>query len=95
MIKRLINGLIWLVGLSVMLFVFFAVPVGRHTLFQHTLRIAETEPAQELGEDLSNLGEDLGHRAAEELERHSRDVSRQLPDPAEAVPELSASTDNP
>ena len=55
--RRLINGFIWLVGLVVILGVYFFVPVGRFTLYEHTLRIAATEPAQELGDDLRRTGE--------------------------------------
>jgi hypothetical protein len=66
--RRLINGALWLVGLVVVLGVYFFVPVGRFTLYEHTLRIAATEPAQELGEDLTRTGEALGERALEEWE---------------------------
>jgi uncharacterized membrane protein len=66
--RRLINGILWFVGLVVVLFVYFLVPVGRFTLFQHTQRIAATEPAQELGRELGEAGEELRERAVEELE---------------------------
>ena len=71
--RRLINGALWLVGLIVVLGVYFFVPVGRFTLFEHTLRIAATEPAQELGDDLAETGEELGERAVEEWERREPD----------------------
>ena len=61
--RRLINGFIWLVGLVVILTVYFFVPVGRFTLYEHTLRIAATEPAQELGGDLRRTGEEVGEEA--------------------------------
>lgn len=66
--RRLVNGILWSIGLVVVSIVYFFVPVGRFTLFQHTLRIAETEPAQELGRELGQAGETLRERAAEELE---------------------------
>ncbi len=66
--RRLVNGILWLIGLMVVLVVYFVVPVGRYTLFEHTRRIASTEPAQELGRDLSATGEALKDRAIEEWE---------------------------
>lgn len=62
--RRLINGIIWLVGLVVILGVYFFVPVGRFTLYEHSLRIAATEPAQELGDDLVRTGEAVGAEAS-------------------------------
>jgi hypothetical protein len=64
--RRIINALLWLVGLVVVLGAYFFVPVGRFTLFEHTLRIAATEPAQELGDDLEETGEELHERARQE-----------------------------
>jgi len=64
--RRAINAFLWLVGLVVVLGVYFFVPVGRFTLFEHTLRIAATEPAQDLGEDVSDTARDLGERALDQ-----------------------------
>lgn len=64
--RRMINAFLWLVGLVVVLGVYFFLPVGRFTLFEHTLRIAATEPAQELGDDLEETGEELHDRARQE-----------------------------
>jgi len=64
--RRAINAFFWLVGLVVVLGVYFFVPVGRFTLFEHTLRIAATEPAQDLGEDVSSTARDLGERAVDQ-----------------------------
>lgn len=69
--RRMINGFFWLVGLTVVLGVYFFVPVGRFTLFEHTLRIAATEPAQELGDDLEETGEELHDRARTEWEERA------------------------
>lgn len=66
--RRLVNGILWLIGLLVVLVAYFVVPVGRYTLFEHTRRIARTEPAQELGRELSAAGEALKDRAVEEWE---------------------------
>lgn len=64
--RRLVNAILWLIGLLVVLVAYFVVPVGRFTLYEHTRRIAATEPAQELGRDLGAAGEALKERALEE-----------------------------
>lgn len=69
--RRLINGVIWLVGLVVILGVYFFVPVGRFTLYEHTLRIAATEPAQELGDDLARTGEQVGEEAVRQWDERA------------------------
>lgn len=78
--RRLVNGILWSIGLLVVLFVYFFVPVGRFTLFEHTQRIADTEPAQELGRELGTAGESLRDRAVEELE------ARRTVEPPDAPP---------
>ncbi|MGE0788336.1 MAG: ExbD/TolR family protein [Sandaracinaceae bacterium] len=72
--RRMINGAIWLVGLVVLLVVYFLVPLGRYTLFEHTLRIARTEPAQELGAELSEASEAVADRAEQEWD--AREAAR-------------------
>ncbi len=69
--RRLVNAILWFIGLVVVLFVYFVVPIGRYTLFEHTRRIAGTEPAQELGRDLSATGEALKDRAVDEWRARS------------------------
>ena len=66
--RRIFNAILWSIGLAVVLTVYFFVPLGRRTLFEHTLRIAATEPAQELRDDLVDTSEKLGARAADEWE---------------------------
>lgn len=61
--RRLVNGILWLIGLVVVLVAYFVVPIGRFTLFEHSIRIARTEPAQELGRELGAAGEALKERA--------------------------------
>lgn len=66
--RKAINGFLWLVGLLVVLTVYFFVPIGTYTLYEHTLRIAATEPAQELGDELGTATRELGERAVDEWE---------------------------
>lgn len=68
MIRRTLRAGLTLVGLTVVLGVYLLVPVGRYTLYEHTLRILRTEPAQELGEDLVATGEELTDAARREWE---------------------------
>lgn len=72
--RRLLNGILSLIGLLVVLVVYFTVPIGRYTLFEHTQRIANTEPAQELGRELGQTGEALKERAVEEWNARLRDA---------------------
>lgn len=66
--RRLFSGFLSLIGLTVVLTVYFFVPVGRNTLYEHTLRIAATEPAQELGDGIGQASEELGEAALREWE---------------------------
>lgn len=72
--RRLVNGILWLIGLLVVLVVYFVVPVGHYTLFEHTRRISRTEPAQELGRDLGAAGEALKERAISEWEARAAET---------------------
>lgn len=44
--------------LAAALYVFFFVPLGSRTLYDHLARIAATPEAKELGTDVSNLAEE-------------------------------------
>lgn len=46
-----------------------AVPVGRKTLFEHTLAIAKTRPARELAEDVQQAASDTAEKVREGLKR--------------------------
>lgn len=64
--RKLVNIFFWFVGVIVVAIVYFFVPVGRYTLFEHTMRISATEPAQELGEGVSETASELGEAAREQ-----------------------------
>lgn len=66
--RRAINGFLWFVGLFVVLVAYFMVPVGQFTLYEHTLRIGRTEPAQDLREDMAETGRQIGQSALDEWE---------------------------
>lgn len=62
MLSRTINAFFWLIGVLVFSYVYFFVPVGRRTLFDHTRRIAATDEARELGDELEDASERVrGH----------------------------------
>ena len=58
--------LVALVGLSCALYVFFLVPLGERTLYQHVRRIAATEEAEDLGRELGEAGERLTDEIGED-----------------------------
>lgn len=91
--RKAINGGLWLIGLTVVTIVYFFVPLGRFTLFEHTLRIAATEPAQDLGDEVGEAARDLGERAIDEWEERQEirdEAAGRDPDEAEAEDRDSA-----
>ena len=56
-LRRSISAALSLVGLAVVAYVWFFVPLGQRTLHEHAMRIAATEPAQELGEEATDATE--------------------------------------
>ena len=65
MISKLVSALIGLVGLACFVYVFFFVPIGRRTLYEHARNIAGTPQAQELGDDVS----DATHRVTDRVQQ--------------------------
>ena len=57
-------------------YVFFMVPLGERTLFQHCVRIAGTDEARELGREVGEAGtrvvDEIGDQIEQENERGSR-----------------------
>jgi hypothetical protein len=74
-VRRILNGVLWLIGLVAVLVLSFVVPVGRYTLFEHARRIAATEPARDLERDLGEAGDAIGESARSEWERRVRETS--------------------
>jgi hypothetical protein len=62
MVRRLIGLLVSAIGIGSFLYLYFEVPLGRRTLYEHCQRIAATEPAQDLGDDLRTAGDTLHDR---------------------------------
>jgi hypothetical protein len=60
MIVRAIRASVSLVGLAVIAYVVFFVPLGKRTVYQHLTRIADTEEAKELGREAEEAGGRLG-----------------------------------
>lgn len=73
MIRRLVESVIGTVCLACVGYVYFFVPVGRRTLFEHTMRIAATEPAQELGRDAATTAHTLEAHVLGEIDRLTTD----------------------
>ena len=64
MFRRIIFGL----GLCVFGFVFFLVPLGEHTLFEHIWRIAQTDEARELGNEVKKKAASAGKELGDEVQ---------------------------
>ncbi len=59
MIRRALSGLFSLFVLVVLGYLFFFVPLGERTLYDHVSRIAATPEAEELGRDAERASERL------------------------------------
>ncbi len=78
MIRFLIRASLSLVGFAVLAYAFFFVPLGRRTVFEHTMRILATEPAQELGDEAVQATERLtSHIEAAWESRYETDAGAQ------------------
>lgn len=73
MIKWVIKNAFALIGLGVFLYVFFFIPLGERTMWQHARRIAGTEEAQELGREAGEAAGRLGEHLQEEMNEHVRE----------------------
>ncbi len=60
--------LLWLLG--VIAFAYFAVtvPIGKHTLWGHAVRIAKTPEAKELADGAKETARDAARKAQQELD---------------------------
>ena len=85
--RKAINGILTLIGLGVVLAVYFFVPLGRYTLYEHTLRIAATEPAQELGDEVGQATRELGEQALDEWQSRESIREGAAGDRSEGSPE--------
>lgn len=74
--RKMINFVLWALGVIVTAAIYFFVPIGDYTLFEHTLRIAATEPAQELGEGVQQTASDIGAAARDEWDERA-DIRRE------------------
>ena len=78
----MIKGALSLVGLAVVAYVFFFVPLGQRTLFEHARRIAATDEAQELGDEAGEAAGRLRNHLEDEIDEHVR-----VPDAGQAAAE--------
>ena len=71
-LRRLISAALSLIGLAVVAYVWFFVPLGQRTLHEHALRIAATEPAQELGVEATEATERVVEHVHQEWQQRYR-----------------------
>jgi len=74
MISKLVSALIGLVGLACFVYVFFFVPIGRRTLYEHARNIAGTREAQELGSSVRNATDRVTDRVQQEWDARHGDA---------------------
>lgn len=67
MIGRSIQGLLALVGLGAVVYVFFTVRLVEHTPFEHVQRIWATEPAQAFQREAEQAGQQAVAEVREQL----------------------------
>lgn len=71
--RSLTKSALTLVGLAVVAYVFFFVPLGQRTMYQHGRRIAGTDEARELGREATEAADRLRDHVEEQIETHVRD----------------------
>jgi hypothetical protein len=57
-----------LITLVLVGYVFFGVPLGERTLYQHMRRIAATDEAKDLGKEIREAGSKVGDQLEEEVQ---------------------------
>ncbi|MCA9617268.1 MAG: hypothetical protein H6722_18385 [Sandaracinus sp.] len=72
--RSLTKSALALVGLAVVAYVVLFVPLGRYTIYQHAVRIAGTDEAQELGSEAVEAAGRLREHVEGELDEHVRDA---------------------
>ncbi|HND12860.1 MAG TPA: hypothetical protein PLY80_20610 [Pseudomonadota bacterium] len=62
------NRLLWLLGVIALLYFAVTVPIGKHTLWGHMVRIAKTPEAKELADGAKETARDVARKAQKELD---------------------------
>lgn len=74
MIKNAIKGVVYLTAFGVLAYLFFFVPLGERTTWQHLQRIAATDEAQELGTEVGEATERAESALREKLRNELQEV---------------------
>jgi hypothetical protein len=64
MIGFLLRATVGTIALALLAYTVVAVPLGRRTLYEHSVQIFHTKPAQELAEDLRGAAADVVARVS-------------------------------
>lgn len=75
MITWAVRGAVSFVVTAIVLYFVFLVPLGERTLYQHIMRIARTEEAQDLGEEVG----EAGGRLKDEIIEAAQDAGIEAP----------------
>ena len=76
MIRRAVKALVYVTAFGVLCYLFFFVPLGRRTMWEHVQRIAATDEAQDLSEDVSSASDRAGAAVREKIREVTLDAGR-------------------
>ncbi len=74
MIRKTLKAIVYVTAFGVLTYLFFFVPLGRRTMWEHVRRIAATDEAQDLGEDVSTATDRAGSALREKLRETAADA---------------------
>lgn len=74
MIRGTIKAIVYLTAFGVLSWLFFFVPLGQRTMWQHVQRVAATEEAQEMGDEVGQASERVEHAVREKLKESVTDA---------------------
>ena len=74
MIGRKLDALLAFIGLCTVAYVFFRVPLGQRTMYEHAKRIAATEPARELETDVRSRSDEVRREVTSKVKQLASDA---------------------
>lgn len=77
--RAIFRAVLSLIGLAVLAYGWFFVPLGTRTMHEHAMRIAETEPARELGDEAVTATERLADHVQGEWDSRYVDAGTATP----------------
>jgi len=75
-IRKSIKALVYVTAFAVLCYLFFFVPLGRRTMWEHVQRIAATDEAQDLSEDVSSASDRVEGAVRQKIREVTLDAGR-------------------